>query len=77
MWKQIDQDATHSATEIGLPPTGSVRTGLWRSSGLVDTQHPAEAGPGKTFERGRVPQVPGPDLDEGVLTAETSIPLSD
>jgi len=56
------------APERWIPPTGSVRPGLWRSSGLVDRQNHQEAGPGTTFERGRVPQVPGTDLGEGVLT---------
>jgi len=62
---QVDEHPASGTPERWLPPTGSGRPGLWRSSGLVDRQHHQEAGPGTTFERGRVPQVPGADLGEG------------
>jgi hypothetical protein len=52
------------ASELGIPGTGSVRSCLWRSPDLVDQQHPAKAGPGKTAERGRVQAVTGADLGE-------------
>ena len=38
-----------------------------QSKRCLKAQHPAEAGPGKTIERGRVPQVTGADLDEEVF----------
>ena len=53
--------------ELGLHPTRTGRPGLWRSAGVVDWQHPEEAGSGTTVERGRVQQVPGADLGEEVL----------
>ena len=53
--------------ELGIPATGAVRPGLWRAPGLVDPQHPAKAGPGKTTERRRVQTVTGTDLGEAAL----------
>jgi len=61
--KGAGRDGRDGPPELGIPPTGSGRLGLWRSSGLVDRQHHQEEGPGKTVERGRVPQVPGADLE--------------
>jgi len=58
------------APERWIPPTGSGRPGLWRSSGLVDRQHLPQKGPGTTLERGRVPQVPGADLDEKTMSRQ-------
>lgn len=62
-----DSRCINWAPELGIPPTGSLRHGLWRSSDLVDRQQPEEAGLGATFERGTVPQDLGADLGEEVL----------
>jgi len=67
---QVDDHPASGTPERWIPPTQSGRLGLWRSSGLVDRQHPAAAGLCTTFEHGRVPQVPGTDLGEGVLTPQ-------
>ena len=50
--------------ELGIPPTEFVRPCLWRTPDLVDQQHSAKAGPGKTTERRRVQAVTGADLGE-------------
>jgi len=47
-----NSERNDDTSEFRVDPTGSGRLGLWRSSGLVDEQHPEEAGPRKTFERG-------------------------
>jgi hypothetical protein len=43
---------------------------LWRSPGLVDHQHPAKAGPGKTDEREGVQAVTGADLGKAPLKTQ-------
>ena len=53
--------------ELGIPPTWSVCSCLRRSPGLVDQQHPAKAGPGKTDERRGVQTVSGADLGKADL----------
>ena len=67
---QTGKNAEAGRVEKKHPVSLSIRSCFWRSPGLVDQQHPAKAGPGKTDERRRVQAVSGADLGEADLMLE-------
>jgi hypothetical protein len=67
---QTGKSAEAGRVETRNQASVSIQSYLWRSPGLVDPQHPAKAGPGKTTERRRVQTVTGADLGEADLILE-------
>ena len=62
MWRR------DGSPELGLCATGTLRPGVWRSSGLVDQQRLQKARSGRTYERGAVQAIAGANLGEESAT---------
>jgi hypothetical protein len=70
---QTGKSAEAGRVETRNQASVSIQSYRWRSPGLVDPQHPAKAGPGKTTERRRVQTVTGADLGEAHLSSNQGV----